>query len=96
MAKNILIVDDTPGNLDLLIDILETNDYEVRVARSGKRALAAVAAARPDLIMLDLNLPKKDGREVLAEIKTDESLCSIPVVILTTSNAEDDIVKAYQ
>lgn len=53
-------------------------------------------APRPDLILLDLNLPKKDGREVLAEIKTDEKLRAIPVVILTTSDAEDDVAKAYQ
>ena len=59
--------------------------------RTGKFA----QAVRPDLILLDLNLPKKDGREVLKEIKQDEKLRSIPVVILTTSKAEEDIVKSY-
>jgi DNA-binding response OmpR family regulator len=54
-----------------------------------------IRAPRPDLIILDLNLPKKNGREVLAEIKTDESLKSIPVVILTMSKAEEDIIKTY-
>jgi CheY-like chemotaxis protein len=54
-----------------------------------------VNAPRPDLILLDLNLPKKDGREVLAEIKTDERLRRIPVVVLTTSSAEQDILKTY-
>ena len=59
--------------------------------QKGKYTLAV----RPDLILLDLNLPKKDGREVLKEIKGDEKLRSIPIVILTTSKAEEDIVKAY-
>ena len=54
------------------------------------------AAPRPDLILLDLNLPRKDGREVLAEVKADESLAQIPVVVLTTSQAEQDIAKSYQ
>ena len=72
------------------------------MAEDGVRALAFLRrqgehakAPRPDLIMLDLNLPRKDGREVLREIKEDENLKRIPVVILTTSKAEEDIVKSY-
>jgi CheY-like chemotaxis protein len=73
------------------------------VARDGVQALAILRhedsyadAPRPDLILLDLNLPKKDGREVLAEIKSDKDLCPIPVVILTTSSADDDIMQSYR
>jgi CheY-like chemotaxis protein len=65
-----------------------------RVKTRGKEG-KYVNAPRPDLILLDLNMPKKDGREVLAEIKTDEGLRCIPVVILTTSGADEDIFKAY-
>ena len=93
---NILIVDDTPGNLDLLIDILETNDYEVRVARSGKRALAAVAAARPDLIMLDINMPEMDGYEVCRRLKQDPDSHEIPVIFLSISDDVIDKVTAFR
>lgn len=75
-------------NLNVVQDGVEGLKY---LRRQGKYA----DALRPDLILLDLNLPKKDGREVLAEIKADDSLKLIPVVILTTSAAEEDIIKAY-
>lgn len=75
-------------NLNVVQDGVEGLNY---LRRQGRFA----DALRPDLILLDLNLPKKDGREVLAEIKADESLKLIPVVILTTSAAEEDIIKAY-
>jgi chemotaxis family two-component system response regulator Rcp1 len=61
-----------------------------------RREGAYAESPRPDLILLDLNLPKKDGREVLAEVKQDEDLCLIPVVVLTTSKAEEDILKSYK
>jgi CheY-like chemotaxis protein len=61
-----------------------------------RRRGSHVGAPRPDLVLLDLNLPKKDGREVLAEIKDDAALKSIPVVVLTTSQAESDVLKSYQ
>lgn len=100
----ILLVEDNPGEVRLTIEALR--DAKVRnnlsVARDGVEALAFLhhegafaGAARPDLILLDLNLPKKDGREVLAEIKNDDKLKQIPVVVLTTSEAEEDILKSY-
>lgn len=74
--------------LDTVEDGVEAMDY---LRRRGKHA----SALRPDLILLDLNLPRKDGREVLAEVKADESLRSIPVVILTTSKSEEDVLRSY-
>jgi len=101
----ILLVEDNPGDVRLTIEALR--DGKVRnhlnVVTDGVEALLYLrqegkyaAAARPDLILLDLNLPRKDGREVLAEIKADPHLRSIPVVILTTSQADQDILKSYE
>jgi len=100
----ILLVEDNPGDVRLTIEALR--DGKVRnnlsVVGDGVEALAFLrregryaSAPRPDLILLDLNLPKMDGREVLAAIKADPSLRMIPVVVLTTSNAEQDIVRTY-
>lgn len=100
----ILLVEDNPGDVRLTIEALR--DGKVRnhlnVAVDGVEALAFLRregqyaqAPRPDLILLDLNLPKKDGREVLAEIKADEHLKDIPVVVLTTSKADQDIARSY-
>jgi CheY-like chemotaxis protein len=100
----ILLVEDNPGDVRLTQEAL--NDGKVRnnmhVAEDGVEAVAFLRregkyadAPRPDLILLDLNLPKKDGREVLADIKTDDDLKRIPVVVLTTSKAEQDIFRAY-
>jgi CheY-like chemotaxis protein len=102
---NILLVEDSPTDIDLTREGLEmgklTNDLSV--VENGNDALAFLrregeyaGAERPDLILLDLNLPGKDGREVLEEIKTDESLMSIPVVVLTSSKAEEDIARTYK
>lgn len=100
----ILLVEDNAGDVRLAREGLRECKLlnNLSVADDGVKALAFLrkqgeyaTAPRPDLIMLDLNLPKKDGREVLKEIKEDESLKSIPVVILTTSKAEEDIVKSY-
>ena len=101
----ILLVEDNPGDVRLTREALR--DGKVRnnlsVADDGVEALAFLRrtgkhanAPRPDLILLDLNLPRLSGREVLAQIKEDPELQSIPVVILTTSQAEQDIVRAYQ
>ena len=101
---NILLVEDNPGDVRLTIEALR--DGKVRnnlsVARDGVEALEYLrregrfrAATRPDLILLDLNLPRKDGREVLEEIKADPDLRTIPVVVLTTSRAEQDIIRSY-
>jgi CheY-like chemotaxis protein len=102
---DILLVEDNPGDVRLTLEALREDKLQnnLHVARDGIEALAFLHqegtyadAPRPDLILLDLNLPKKDGREVLEEIKTDERFKRIPVVILTTSQAEEDILKTYE
>ena len=104
-AIEILLVEDNPGDVRLTQEALKENKIRnnLHVAKDGVEAMKFLrrmnghaAAPRPDLILLDLNLPKKDGREVLTEIKSDDKLRSIPVVILTTSDAEDDVARAYQ
>ena len=100
----ILLVEDNPGDVDLTRETLLDSKLlnHMSVVNNGVEAMAYlrregkyVDATRPDLILLDLNLPKKDGREVLAEIKADERLRRIPVVVLTTSSAEKDILQTY-
>jgi two-component system, chemotaxis family, response regulator Rcp1 len=100
----ILLVEDNPGDVRLTIEALKEGKVRnnLSVARDGVEALAFLRregphekASRPDLILLDLNLPKKDGREVLEEIKQDAVLRRIPVVVLTTSKAEEDILRTY-
>ena len=95
-AGSILIVDDTPENLDLLVEILERCEYEVRVARSGRRALAAAAASPPDLVMLDINMPEMDGYEVCARLKADEETRDVPVIFLSVHDTAVDKVRAFQ
>ena len=101
----ILLVEDNPGDVRLTVEGL--NEGKVRnnlhVAKDGVEALAFLRregnyadAVRPDLILLDLNLPRKDGRQVLSEIKADVALKTIPVVVLTTSRAEQDVLHSYQ
>ena len=101
---DILLVEDNPGDARLAIEALNesTVPNTVHAVRDGEEAMAFLhqegkyaSAPRTDLILLDLNLPKKDGREVLAEIKENPDLKCIPVVVMTTSNAEDDIRKTY-
>ena len=100
----ILLVEDNPGDVRLTIEALKEGKIanHMSVAEDGIEAMAFLhregkykKAPKPDLILLDLNLPKKNGREVLAEIKVDPYLKSIPVVILTSSEAEKDIVATY-
>ena len=100
----ILLVEDNAGDVRLVKEALEENKFlnNLHVARDGAEAMEFLHkegkyanAVRPDLILLDLNLPKKDGREVLAEVKVDEDLKRIPVVIMTISKAEEDILKTY-
>jgi two-component system, chemotaxis family, response regulator Rcp1 len=100
----ILLVEDNTGDAELARDALENGKFKnnLHVVNDGERAMAFLRnekpytdVPRPDLILLDLNLPRKDGREVLAEIKSDNNLKRIPVVILTTSSAEEDIIKTY-
>ncbi len=100
----ILLVEDNPGDVRLTVEALREGRVHntMNVAGDGVDAMAFLrregrfgGAPRPDLILLDLNLPRKDGREVLAEIKADPRLRSIPVVVLTTSRAEQDVLKSY-
>jgi CheY-like chemotaxis protein len=101
----ILLVEDNPGDARLTREALSTSKIHNNLhhARDGEEAMqflrregAFADAPRPDLILLDLNLPKRDGREVLDDIKSDPLLLHVPVVILTTSQAEEDILKAYR
>ena len=95
----ILLVEDNPGDADLIQEILMESDEkkEIIVAVDGFEALRCLREGpRPDLILLDLNLPKKSGREVLQEIKSTETLQRIPVVVLTSSEAEDDLSDVYR
>jgi two-component system, chemotaxis family, response regulator Rcp1 len=100
----ILLVEDNPGDVRLTREALKDGKVgnRLHVVGDGVEALAFLrqegkyaGVPRPDLILLDLNLPKKDGREVLAEIKADADLTRIPVVVLTTSRAEQDILQTY-
>jgi CheY-like chemotaxis protein len=100
----ILLVEDNPADVRLTQEALKEGKVRnnLFVARDGVEALEFLRrngphanATKPDLILLDLNLPRKDGREVLAEIKNDDNLRTIPVVVLTTSSAEADILKSY-
>jgi two-component system, chemotaxis family, response regulator Rcp1 len=101
----ILLADDNPGDLRLAIEALKDAKIynHVSTVPDGVEALAFVRkqgkyadAPRPDVILLDLNMPRKDGREVLKEIKEDPDLRCIPVVILTISQAEEDIIRSYK
>jgi len=101
----VLLVEDDPGDTLMIEEAFADNKVRNRLTcvTDGVEAIeflrhegAHRGAARPDLILLDLNLPRKDGREVLAEIKTDEDLQAIPVVVLTTSQAEEDVLRSYK
>lgn len=103
-SVDILLVEDNPGDVRLIQEALQDGKLLNRVVTvtDGQKALAYLRkegsyaqATRPDLILLDLNIPRKDGREVLAEIKADPHLRSIPVVIVTSSQAEEDILRSY-
>jgi chemotaxis family two-component system response regulator Rcp1 len=97
----ILLVEDNPADVRLTVEVFKQAKLRnvLHIAEDGETALAMLrdpARRRPDLILLDLNLPGIDGREVLQDIKSDPALLSIPVCILTTSRAEQDILNAYQ
>jgi CheY-like chemotaxis protein len=100
----VLLVEDDPGDVLLTKEAFDDNKVQnnLHVVSDGEEATAYLrrqgphaGAARPDLILLDLNLPRKDGREVLRDIKADPELRSIPVVVLTTSEADEDILHSY-
>lgn len=101
----VLLIEDSEADADLVKEAIEGGKIiaHVHVVQDGEDAMAFLMregiyakAPRPDLILLDLNLPKKDGREVLRDVKADSSLCLIPVVVLTSSAAEEDIHRSYQ
>ena len=101
---DILLVEDNPGDADLAREALEDGKVHntVYVVSDGEEAMAFLRrqgkyadAPRPDLVLLDLNLPRKNGKEVLADIKSDEDLKRIPVVVLTVSKDEEDILRTY-
>lgn len=101
----VLLVEDSTADARLMIEVFKEHQINVDVAvvRDGEQAMNYLyrrgeysESCVPDLIILDLNMPKKDGREVLAEIKNDNTLNTIPVVVLTTSQSEEDIVKSYK
>lgn len=101
---DILLVEDNPGDMRLTEEALKDGKVQNTLYKveNGLEAMSFlrnegkyVGVARPDLILLDLNLPLKDGREVLEEIKSDQELKRIPVIVLTTSNAETDVLKSY-
>jgi chemotaxis family two-component system response regulator Rcp1 len=105
MKRTVLLVEDSPGDVRLTQEAFRVADptIDLRVAADGVEAMAFLLrkgayadAPRPEFILLDLNLPKMDGREVLAHIKEDDNLKTIPTVILTTSDAEADILTSYQ
>jgi chemotaxis family two-component system response regulator Rcp1 len=105
MAIEVLLIEDSPGDVRLTREAFREAEASIHlhVASDGVEALAFLRnegryadMPRPDLILLDLNLPKMDGREVLAHIKENEALKTIPTVILTTSDSEEDILRSYQ
>ena len=104
MPIEILLVEDSPSDVRLTREALKDAKIlnDLSVASDGEEAMEYLHrtgrhadAVRPDLVLLDLNLPRKDGREVLAEMKADEELRRIPVVVLTTSRSEEDVLRAY-
>ena len=103
-SMTILLVEDSPSDADLTVEALEEGNApnELHIVGDGVEALQFLRheepyadAPNPDLILLDLNLPRKDGREVLKEIKADKNLRRIPVIVLTTSSAEEDVCRTY-
>ena len=104
-AAEVLLVEDSPGDVRLTREALKEGKVRnnLSVVNDGVEAMEFLRrqgpyadAPRPDIVLLDLNMPRKDGREVLAEMKSDDDLKRIPVVILTTSEAEQDILKTYE
>ena len=103
-APEVLLVDDNPADVDLTSEVLAKSKrhFHVNVVSDGAEAISFLRcqgkyaeAPAPDLVILDLNLPRKDGREVLSDIKSDPALAKIPVVVFTTSEADSDITRCY-
>jgi chemotaxis family two-component system response regulator Rcp1 len=100
--RTILLVEDNAADAELVTDVLDQSTWEpaLLTARSGREALARLrdpaSGPRPDLLLLDLNLPGLSGLETLAELKADAALCRIPVIVLTTSKSQDDVNRCYE
>ena len=101
---DILVVEDNPGDARLIMEVLKSNKIHnsLHIVADGVEAMDFLNKKgpyqnmpRPDLIFLDLNLPRKDGREVLSELKSDDNLKQIPIVVMTMSQAEEDILRSY-
>ncbi len=101
----VLLVEDNPGDVRLIVETLKEGrrEYNITVVKDGEEALSYLkkqgqfaSAKRPDIILLDLKLPKKSGLEVLKEAKSSEDLKAIPIIVLTSSSAEDDMANAYK
>jgi CheY-like chemotaxis protein len=101
----VLLVEDNPGDVRLIVETLKEGrrEYNITVVKDGEEALSYLkkqgqfaATKRPDIILLDLKLPKKSGLEVLKEAKSSEDLKAIPIIVLTSSSAEDDMANAYK
>lgn len=94
---HLLLVDDDPDDCELMLEVIEAIDFirQVDVAGNGEEMMAVLRWRLPDLIILDLNMPRKGGMEILAELKRDPRFHNIPVVIFTTSDQEDDICGSY-
>lgn len=92
---NVLIVDDTPANIDILWNMLEGEEYRVSVAKNGEAALKTVARSCPDLILLDVMMPGLDGFETCRHLKSDEKTRDIPVIFITAKNTPEDMVKGF-
>ena len=104
-AIDVLLIEDDPGDIVITREAFKNHKIRntLRVARDGQEGLdylyqrgAYQGAPRPDLILLDLNLPKYDGHQLLEKIKSDPEMCHIPVIVLTTSAAEEDILRSYR
>jgi two-component system cell cycle response regulator DivK len=94
MSRCILVVEDQEDNRQIVRDLLTTTDYEVIEAENGEEALAAVAKQRPDLILMDIQLPVMDGYEATRRIKADPALCAIPIIAVTSYALSGDEEKA--
>ena len=104
-AVDVLLIEDDSGDILIIREALETHEIRniLHVARDGQEGLDYLyqrgshdGAPRPDLILLDLNLPKYDGRQLLERIKSDPDLCHIPIVVVSTSAADDDVLRSYR
>src|SRR5438128_7376577 len=95
MSTTVLVVDDNEDNVHILRTSLLKCGYEIRIARDGPSALASVRQQRPDVILLDVMMPGMDGMQVLDHLKLDPKTASIPVVIVTARNKDDDVLTRY-